>query len=349
MSDRAAIASPDGLLLVGDVGGTKTDVAVVSRQGGARRRLAQRRYPSREHAGLEEIVRAFLAETGLTVEAACFDVAGPVVAGNAQLTNLPWRLREGDLANALGLRRVWLINDLVATAAAVPLLLPDEVDAVQAGEPLAGGAIAVLAPGTGLGEAFLTFDGAGYRPQPSEGGHSAFAPASEVELELLRHLWRQFEHVSVERVASGIGIPNLYDFLRDQRGVPESRELAAALDGVRDRTHVIVEAAGEPPASDPLAQATVELFLHVLGTEAANLALKVLATGGIYLAGGLAQRLRARLPHSAFLDALRTSGRFRSTMERVPISVVRGDVALLGVASEGLRLAEAGLARAPAR
>jgi glucokinase len=337
VSDPAARDAPDVLLLVGDVGGTKTDLAVVSRHRGPRERLAQRRYPSREYDGLEDMVRAFLSEVGLRVESACFDVAGPVVAGSAQLTNLPWRLREADLARTLGLRHAWLINDLVATAAAVPLLRPDEVDVIQEGQPLAESAIAVLAPGTGLGEAFLTFDGAIYRPQPSEGGHSAFAPANELEVELLRHLWTRFEHVSVERVASGIGIPNAYEFLRDRRGLAESPRLASALTGAKDPTHLIIEAAADPVTPDPLADATVDLFLHILGTEAANLALKVLATGGIYLAGGIAQRLRGRLPGSAFLDALRRSGRFRSTLERVPIAIVRGEVALLGVASEGLR------------
>lgn len=342
MSDQATAADADRLL-VGDVGGTKTDLAVVSRRGGPRQLLAQRRYASRDYSGLEDIVRAFLSETGLVVQAACFDVAGPVAAGEAELTNLPWRLREPDLGRVLGLGRVWLINDLVATAAAVPHLRPDELDVLQHGEPVPGGAIAVLAPGTGLGEAFLTFAGAGYRPQPSEGGHSAFAPASEVELELLRHLWRRFEHVSVERVASGIGIPNIYEFLRDVRGTPESAALAADLIGAEERTRLIIDAATDPAYPDPLARATVELFLHALGTESANLALKVLATGGIYLAGGIAQRLRDHIPTSGFLEALRRSGRFRSTLERVPIAIVKGEVALLGVATEGLRLLSSGM------
>jgi glucokinase len=343
MTDQEARPAVDSLLLVGDVGGTKTDLAVVSTREGPHRPLAQQRYASHDYDRLEDVVRAFLARVGLQVSAACFDVAGPVAGGQTQLTNLPWRLREPDLARALGLRRVWLINDLVATAAAIPLLDADQLVVVQAGEPLPGGAIAVLAPGTGLGEAFLTFDGARYRAQPSEGGHSAFAPASDLELALLRHLWRQYEHVSYERVASGIGIPNLYEFLRDVRGIPESRGLAAALAGNDDRTRPIIDAATDPASPDPLAEATVELFLQALGTEAANLALKVLATGGIYLAGGLAQRLRDRLPASGFLEAMRRSGRFRSTLERVPIAIVKGDVALLGVASEGLRLFEAEL------
>ncbi len=341
MSDQATAADADRLL-VGDVGATKTDLAVVSKLGGPRQLLAQRRYASRDYGGLEDIVRAFVSETGLVVQAACFDVAGPVAAGEAELTNLPWRLREPDLGRALGLGRVWLINDLVATAAAVPHLRTDELDVLQHGESVPGGAIAVLAPGTGLGEAFLTFDGA-YRPQPSEGGHSAFAPASEVELELLRHLWRRFEHVSFERVASGIGIPNIYEFLRDVRGTPESAALAADLIGAEERTRLIIDAATDSASPDPLARATVELFLHALGTESANLALKVLATGGIYLAGGIAQRLRDHIPTSGFLEALRRSGRFRSTLERVPIAIVRGEVALLGVATEGLRLLSSGM------
>src|SRR5215468_1234183 len=252
MIEQQAGRGSDALLLVGDVGGTKTDLAIVSAREGPRRPLAQKRYASQDYDGLEEVVRAFLAGVGLQVGAACFDVAGPVAGGRSELTNLPWRLREPDLARALGMRRVWLINDLVATAAAIPLLSPDQLVVVQAGEPLLGGAIAVLAPGTGLGEAFLTFDGARYRPQPSEGGHSTFAPASELELELLRHLWRQFEHVSVESVASGIGIPNVYEFLRDARGVPESAGLAGPLARSDDRTRLIVEAATDAASPDPL-------------------------------------------------------------------------------------------------
>ena len=338
MRDTATPTGPGPLLLVGDVGGTKTDLAVVGPGEGPRRRLAYRRYASREYARLEDIVRDFRSDLGdLDVEAACIDVAGPVMAGTARLTNLPWRLSEADLARDLGLRHAWLINDLVATAAAVPLLGPDELDVVQDGQGLPGGAIAVLAPGTGLGEAFLTHDVDGYRPQASEGGHSAFSPSGELELALLRHLWGRFEHVSVERVASGIGIPNVYEFLRDERGMAESPALAARVGGVGDRAYPIIEAATDPAAPDPLASATVDLVLRILGTEAANLALKVMATGGIYLAGGIAQRLRDRIPASGFLDALRSSGRFRSTLECVPVAVVRGEVALLGAAAEGLR------------
>ncbi|HYY73257.1 MAG TPA: glucokinase, partial [Solirubrobacterales bacterium] len=174
-------------------------------------------------------------------------------------------------------------------------------------------------------------------PHQSEGGHAAFAPTNELEVDLLRALQKKFDHVSFERVASGVGIPNVYDFLRDERGMAESPDLARCLAGTKDRTGPIVQAAlGNDP--DPLARATVTLFLRILGGEAGNLTLKVLATGGVYLAGGIAQALHAELASPAFVDAFVRAGRFTPLLERVPVFVVKGDVALLGVASEGLRL-----------
>ncbi len=325
------------LLMVGDVGGTKTDLAVVSVAGGPRQVVAQRRYPSAGYPGLAEMARSFLADAGLRVRAACFDVAGPVLGGRAHLTNLAWQLDEQVLASALDLEGVWLLNDLVATAGAVPILRPDELHQVKPGEALPGSPIAVVAPGTGLGEAFLTPAGDGFSVHGSEGGHAAFAPGDDLELDLLRALWREFDHVSVERVASGVGIPNLYDFLLGRGEVPESPALGAELARTEDRARPILQAAlGVAP--DPLAAATLRLFLHILGGEAANLALKVLATGGVYLAGGIAQALRRELATAPFLDAFVRAGRFSAMLERVPVFVVTGDVALLGAAREGLRL-----------
>jgi glucokinase len=325
------------LLLAGDVGGTKTDVVVVSAADGPRQPLVQRRYPSADYSSLSELAGSFLEQVGMRVDAVCFDVAGPVVDGKVRLTNLPWEIDESSLASALSVRRARLLNDLAATASAVPLLTPEELHSVKPGEALRGTAIAVLAPGTGLGEAFLTPEAGGYQPNASEGGHAAFSPTSELELELLRYLWGKFDHVSVERVASGVGIPNLYDFLRDERGVPESERLAEQLAATHDRTRPIVQAA-LAPEPDPLADATLALFLGILGTEAANLALKVLALGGVYLAGGIAQALRDVLGTPPFVGAFTKAGRFRAMLERIPVHVVMGDVALLGVASEGLKL-----------
>lgn len=337
--------SPARLLLAGDVGGTKTDLAVVSSEAGPRRPLARRRYPSAAYSSLAELARAFLGEAGLEVAAACFDVAGPVLHGRAALTNLPWELEESSLAVELGVERAWLMNDLVATASAIPLLTRDELHTVKDETPLPGGAIAILAPGTGLGEAFLTTHNGGYRAHASEGGHAAFAPANELELDILRRLWQKFEHVSYERVASGVGIPNLYECLRDRHEIAESARLATELAETRDRARPILAAALDPAEPDPLARATLMLFLGILGTEAANLALKVLATGGVYLAGGIAQALRDVLGTGPFLEAFTRAGRLSSLLERMPVHVVMGEVALLGAASEGLRL----LAGSPAR
>lgn len=330
------------LLLASDVGGTKTDLAVVSAVGGPRDVLVQRRYPTAAYPGLAQMAEEFLDAAGLRVRAMCVDVAGPVMDGQAQLTNLDWRLDERSLAAQLGLEQAWLINDLVAIASAIPLLRPEEIEQVKGGERRPRDPIAVLAPGTGLGEAFLTREGGAgaptdYIPHASEGQHAAFAPTSELEVDLLRTLWRRFDHVSFERVASGVGIPNVYEFLRDERGMAESPDLARRLAETDDRTYPIVQAAlgGSP---DPLARATVTLFLRILGGEAGNLTLKVLATGGVYLAGGIAQALRAELASDAFLDAFVRAGRFRAMLERVPVFVVKGEVAVLGAACEGLRL-----------
>lgn len=326
------------LLLAGDVGGTKTDLAVVSQEAGPRRPLARNRYPSSGYASLAEMARAFLNDAGLGVNAACFDVAGPVINGRAQLTNLAWQLDEASLATELGVDRTWLLNDLVATASAIPVLKQDELERVKEGQALPGSPIAVLAPGTGLGEAFLIAENGTYHALASEGGHAAFAPTGELELELLRHLWRQFDHVSFERVASGVGIPNIYEFLREGRGMAESETLAAQVSSTEDRTRPILQAALDPSDPDPLAQATLSMFLGILGTEAANLALKVLGTGGVYLAGGIAQAVARVLPGGPFVEAFTRAGRFTAMLERIPVSVVKGEVALLGVATEGLRL-----------
>lgn len=336
MSARSSTAEP--LLLAGDVGGTKTELAVVSPSAGPRRPLAQRRYESAAYAGLVDMARSFLADAGLEVCGACFDVAGAVINGRTELTNLRWRLDQDSLAEALEVEDVWLLNDLAATAAAVPHLTQEDLHGIRDGQAVPGGTVAVLAPGTGLGEAFLTWDGSHYRPYPSEGAHAAFAPATEREVELLRTLLRRFDHVSVERVASGIGIPNLYEFLRDEEGMQESAALASELAGNQDPTRHILDAARARGGADPLARATLTLFLGILGTEASNLALKVLATGGLYLAGGIAGAVEDELRTPAFLDAFLRAGRLAATLQPVPMQLIVGEVAIVGAAGEGLRL-----------
>ena len=336
------------MLLAGDIGGTKSELAVFAPERGARAPLAQERFHSASYPGLDAMAREFLQKAGLSVTDACFDVPGPVVDGRVQLTNLPWVLEEQALAASLGLASVHLLNDLVAVASAVPRLKAADLHTLNPGAAQASGAIAVIAPGTGLGEAFLTWDGSAYRAHPSEGGHCDFGPNTELEVELLGYLRARLGHVSVERVCSGMGIPDLYEFLRDRGEGPESPELAARLAAADDRTPLILEAALDPGGKDRLCAATLDLFVSILGAEAGNLALKALATGGVYLAGGIPPRILPALERGRFMDAFRRKGRFADLLGRVPVHVIVGDAALLGVATYGLGLLDGSKAAGPA-
>lgn len=208
------------MLLAGDIGGTKTNLAVYSLDGPIETPLAEKTFPSGRYPNLESLVRDFLSEVNLEVDKASFGVAGPVVGGRVTTTNLPWEIEEGHLRRVLNLSAVYLMNDLEAKAQAIPLLKKRDLHILNQGRPVKGGTIALIAPGTGLGEAFLTWDGSRYRAHPSEGGHVGFAPASRLEAELLQYLRdrHQFDHVSYERVCSGLGIPTIYAFFKDRGG-----------------------------------------------------------------------------------------------------------------------------------
>jgi glucokinase len=327
------------LLLAGDIGGTKTDLAIYSAEGGPRRPLAQAEFHSASYPSLKAIVKEFLAKVDQPVDRACFDVAGPVIAGHAKITNLPWEIDETTSRQELGLRSVRLLNDLEAIARAVPILTPDDVHTLNPGEPTPGGTIAVIAPGTGLGEAFLTWDGSGYRAHASEGGHADFAPSDPTQIELLQYLRERYEHVSYERVCSGIGIPNIYEYLRDSGFGRESPEFSELLGAGADRTRLILDAALRPTAPCPLCIAALDIFIAVLGAEAGNLALKVFATGGVYLAGGIPLRVLAALDKGGVLEAFQRKGRFADLLADVPIHVIVCRAAIIGAASLGLDLA----------
>lgn len=325
------------MLLVGDIGGTKTDVAVVSSTSGARAFAARRRFRSADHSSLVAIAREFIAQLDTPVTHACFDVAGPVLDGRAHLTNLPWEVSAQALRQALGLEDAWVINDLVAVAHAIPLLEPGDLHPLNAGTRIEGGAMAVIAPGTGLGEAFLVWDGTAYRCYPSEGGHADFAPTTPQQVDLLRYLQQRFEHVSYERVCSGQGIPDLYDFLRDSRYASESSEFAAQLAVAEDRTPLIVDKAMRDGTPDALCAAALEAFIAILGAEAGNLALKVLATGGVFVGGGIAPRIVPMLGDGRFVAAFRRKGRFAGLLARIPVHVITAEgAALIGAAGYGL-------------
>lgn len=324
------------MLLAGDIGGTKTHLAVFSLAEGPRRPVAEEIFPSASYANLAEMVREFQEKTKLPIEYASFDVAGPVVGGKAQLTNLPWIVDGAALASELELRRVWLLNDLQATAYAVPHLTPTDLEPINRGEPTEYGAIAVVAPGTGLGEAFLVWTENSYMAYASEGGHTDFGPNDETQIELLRYMLKRYGHAGYERVCSGIGIPNIYDFFRDSRYATESAAFAARLDAAADRTPLIVQAALDEADPDPLCVATLDMFVSILGAEAGNLALKVLATGGVYLGGGIPRRILPKLQTGRFMEAFVNKGRFSAMMSRIPVYVVLTQAALTGAARYGL-------------
>jgi glucokinase len=322
------------MILAGDIGGTKTNLALFSAELGPHQPLLEATFPSAQYPSLEAIVAEFLAAHPRRLDTACFGVAGPVVEGRAEITNLPWTIEAGALAANLGVATVALINDLKAVAQAVPHLEADDIETLNAGDPVAGGAIGVIAPGTGLGEAFLTFDRGRYRAHPSEGGHSSFAPTTPTEADLLQYLLQQHNHVSYERVCSGLGIPNIYAYFRDRVFKHETPGIAAQLAAAQDPTPVIVAGALDPASPCPLCAATLDTFLGIFGSEAGNLALKALATGGIYLGGGIPPRLLPQLRGERFLAAMQNKGRFRDLMERIPVHVIlNSKTALYGAAA----------------
>ena len=326
-----------GLLLVADVGGTKTDLAVLDPARGPRATVVAGRLPSSAYPSLDALLAAFIEQERVQgVTHASIAVAGPVSHGRAIITNLGWEPTEEGLARALGLQHVRLLNDLEAIASAIPQLLPDDAQVLLPGTPARAGAIAVVAPGTGLGEAFLVHDGIRYSAHPSEGGHCDFGPVDDEQVELYHWCARRFGHVSYERVCSGIGLPNLYAFLCESGRTQASERVAAALALARDATQVICEEALRPDP-DPACAATVALFVRILAQESGNLALAVLGTGGVFLAGGLTRRLRRLLDPTVFAEAFRRKGRLGELLAPVPVSLVTADrVALLGAAVRGL-------------
>jgi len=330
------------MLLAGDIGGTKTALAVFSPEHGARAPIAQRVFPSGKYPSLEAIAKEYLAEVDLKVTEACFAVAGPVSAGQATLTNLPWVIDESELQASLRLEGVRLLNDVEAMANAVPHLQPNEIHTWKEGEAVSGGAIALIAPGTGLGEAFLTWDGQRYRAYPSEGCHTNFGPMTLRETELLKFLQGRWGRVSYERVCAGRSIPDLYEFLKIEGMTRESLEVRDALAVVEDRTPIIMERAMARPEPDPLCLAALNLFYSIMGSEAGNLVLTVLGTGGLYIGGGIPQRIGAHASgqQALFLSSFQEKGRLTPLLARVPIHLILEPVALLGAAYRGFEIAE---------
>jgi glucokinase len=228
------------------------------------------------------------------------------------------------------------MNDLEAVARAVPILRASDVITLNVGQPVPKGAIAVVAPGTGLGESFLTWDGSKYVSHSSEGGHADFAPTNERQIGLLKYMLKRFDHVSVERVCSGIGIPSIYEYLRDVERIPERPEIAQAIASATDHTAAITNSAFDEYNPCELCKATVDTFVSILASEAANMALKVMATGGVYLAGGIPLHMAHPAEKLRFIETFKQKGRFSQLMDHIPVHVILNRAALLGSAAYGL-------------
>jgi len=318
------------MILAGDIGGTNARLAFFDVMNGQFRLVSASVFPSREYAGLDQIVSKFVETSNLHPDAACFGVPGPVRSGRVETSNLPWVIESARLADELNLKKTVLINDLEANAWGIATLGPEDVVSLNQvkGNPV--GNQAVISAGTGLGEAGMCWDGSQHRIFASEGGHSDFAPRNELEIELFRYLSGRYGHVSYERVVSGPGLVNVFHFLRDSGRGTEPQWLTDQM-AHGDPAAAISRAALDGACA--LCEQALDMFVSVFAAEAGNLALKIMATGGIYLGGGIAPKMLTKLSGPLFMHAFVGKGRMQPLLEAMPVKVITNDkTALMGAA-----------------
>ena len=322
------------MILAGDVGGTKVALALFDFQGGSLNHRAEKRYPAKDYPGLEAIVQEFLAENQQQgkISAACFGVPGPVRHGVLKLTNLPWTLDSRKLSLDLGIDHLFLINDLEANGYGIPELKAEQIFTLSVGDASTAGNRALISAGTGLGEAFLVWNGKRHIPMASEGGHADFAPRNDDEIDLFRHLYQQLGgRVSYERVIAGVGIKSVYDFLRDVRKMEEPAWLKQRME--EEDPNAVIGELGEAGSSEICAK-TLDLVVSAYGAESGNLALKVLAIGGVYLGGGIAPKILKKLQDGTFMKAFTDKGRLSDLLVQTPVRVIlESRAALIGAAA----------------
>ncbi len=318
------------MILAGDLGGTHARLALFDLSDGRFRLVSSSVFPSRDYPGLEQIVARFVQQTKAHTDVACFGVAGPVNNGRVQTSNLPWVVEAKSLAAELHIREALLINDLEASAWGLATLEPGDMVSLNDVPPVHNGTQAIVAAGTGLGEAALYWDGTHHRISPSEGGHTDFAARNELEIELLRYLMGRYGRVSYERVLSGPGLVNVFDFLRDTgRGKPPQWLVDEMLKS--DPAAAVSRAAIEGKCE--MCDQALDIFISVYGAEAGNVALETLATGGVFVAGGIAPKLLHKFKQPTFIKAFTDKGRLTPVLKRIPVNVVTNEnLALLGAA-----------------
>jgi glucokinase len=312
-------------VLAGDIGGTKTRLALVDVSGTQATITLEREFVSADYASFDDLLAEFTT-TASAVHSAAFGVAGPVLNNSVQTTNLPWRIEADALRKRFGFANCHLLNDLEATAYGLPALQADDLFTLHAGSPQAHGNRAIIAAGTGLGEAGLFWDGHTHRPYATEGGHATFAPRDALELDLAQTLGERFGHVSWERVVSRMGIPDLYDFLLARQGRHTPDWLTEAM-----RTQGKAAAISNAAMSerDGLCTETMHRFVSLYGAEAGNLALKTMCSGGLYVGGGIAPKILPLLDSGVFLNAFLDKGRMRPLLQAMPVRVILNDRAAL--------------------
>lgn len=308
-------------IIAGDIGGTKTLLQLVEIEGSAQNVIDERRFASGDYATFDDMLREFVGKSPVRVDAACFAVAGLVLENRAEVTNLKWLMESAALQSAFTIPRIALINDFYAVAMGVPFLAAGDMVTLNAGTPHDTAPIGILGAGTGLGEAMLFWTGTRWEVVPSEGGHGDFAPQDEQQARLFLWLREKYGHVSWERVASGMGLENIYAFLGD---------------GTATAAH-IGELAG---AGDARALETFAIFVDIYGAEAGNMALRILSRGGVYLAGGVAAKNVEHFTDGRFMAAFLRKGRFRDVMTAMPVRLITNQkVGLLGAVEMARRIA----------
>jgi glucokinase len=321
------------MILAGDVGGTKVILALYSFDHGKLTLIRDEKFPAKDYQGLEDIVRKFLNESGdPEVTAACFGVPGPVRGGRLKLTNLPWVIDCRELGTDLKIEHLFLINDLEANGYGIPELSADQIYQLSEGAAGAIGNRGLVSAGTGLGEAILVWNGRMHIPMASEGGHCDFSPRNETEIDLWRYLARTLKgRVSFERVVSGLGLQNVYAFLRDEKGMEEPAWLKERMQH-EDPNAVIGELS--QAGTSELCTRTLDIFTAAYGAEAGNLALKVLAVGGMYLGGGIAPKILHKMTDGTFMKAFTDKGRLSELLINAPVRIIlESRCALMGAAA----------------
>jgi len=321
------------MILAGDVGGTKVHLALYSFDHGQLAHIRDEKFPAHEYAGLEVVVQKFLSESSNPdITSACFGVPGPVRNGRLKLTNLPWLLDSRELSQQLGIAHLFLINDLEANGYGIPELSADQIFTLNVGDASAVGNRALVSAGTGLGEGVLVWNGKVHLPLASEGGHADFAPRNELEVDLLRYLIRILKgRVSFERVVSGLGLKNIYSFLRDEKGMEEPAWLKERMQN--EDPNAVIGELGEQGTNELCAK-TLEMFTTSYGAEAGNMALKVLAVGGMYLGGGIAPKILKTMQSGPFMQAFTDKGRLSDLLVKTPVRIIlESRCALMGAAA----------------